>query len=81
MSYFINKISFISLGLDTDLSMHILDNSQTLTPLIWWHQLYLRVCLVMYNLLAPLARVRLSKHDTTKTTTMYRSLRIEENVI
>ena len=21
--------------------MHILDNSQTLNPLIWWHQLYL----------------------------------------
>ena len=31
----------------------------------------------MYNLLSPLARVRLSEHYTT----MYRSLRIEENGI
>ena len=33
------------------------------------------------NLLTPLAHVRLSKHQTTKTTTMYRSLRIERNGI
>jgi len=35
----------------------------------------------MYNLLSPLAHVRLSKHYTTKTITLYRSLRIEENGI
>jgi len=35
----------------------------------------------MYNLLTPLARVCLSKHCTTKTTTMYRSLRIQGNGI
>ena len=39
------------------------------------------VCLVMSTLLTPLARVRLSKQYTTKTTTMYRSLRIEGNGI
>ena len=27
--------------LGADKEMHILDNSQTLNPLIWWHQLYL----------------------------------------
>jgi len=32
----------------------------------------------MYNLLIPLACVRLSKHYTTKTTIMYRSMRIQE---
>ena len=35
----------------------------------------------MYNLIIPLARVRLSKHYTAKTTTMYRSLRIKGNGI
>jgi len=38
-------------------------------------QIILTPFLVMYNLLSPLARVRLSKHYTTKTTTMYRWLR------
>jgi len=35
----------------------------------------------MYNLLTPLAHVRLSKHYTAKTTTAYRSLRIQGNGI
>jgi len=35
----------------------------------------------MYNLLTPLARVRLLKHYTTKTITVYRSLCIQGNVI
>ena len=35
-------------------------------------QIILTPFLVMYNLLSPLALVRLSKHYTTKTTTMYR---------
>ena len=38
-------------------------------------------CLVMFILLTPLACVRLSKHYTLKTTTMYRSLGIEGNGI
>jgi len=35
----------------------------------------------MYNLLTPLACVRLSKHYTTKTSTMYRSLLTQGNGI
>jgi len=37
--------------------------------------------LVIYNLLTPLARVYLSKYYINKTTTMYRSLRIQGNRI
>jgi len=35
----------------------------------------------MFNIQTPLAYVRLSKHYTTKTTTMYRSLHIQGNWI
>jgi len=51
---------------------------QKLSPRLFDDTNYIEdVCLVMYNLLHPLARVRLSKHYTTKPISMYRLLRIQ----
>ena len=52
-----------------------------LTPEVKLKSAFNFITLVMCNLLTPLACVRLSKHYTAKTTTMYRSLCIKGNGI
>jgi len=61
---------------DADKDMQTSDNPHPvdlMTPIIF------RGC--VWSCITPHALVRLSKHYTTKTTTMYRSLHIEENGI